>query len=259
MKKPSILKVRKILYVIDHGEGWGSGSYIRLGERRYVLTNEHVATIRHQGRRLGHQLLNDEVLNPIVGNHVEFPLPLDLALLPVSEKAWAARPHGSDTIDIDQIALAHDPVPGELLALTGFSGEATQFHFGTLFGQGTCYMAREVVVPEDPRFRPRYHIGLDYRPDLATGDPRTRGLPLPPGLSGSTVWNTQFVAARMAGMDWTPEMARVTGVVWGWHSSAGCLLVTRSEYLRSFLLLLRVDPPSPPPGSTPEPSASSGR
>jgi hypothetical protein len=220
----------------DHGEGWGSGSYLRLGERRFVLTNEHVATVRYQDWPLIHQLLDNDELYRIVGNHVQYSWPLDLALLPVSADVWAAKPHGSRAVEIDQIALAHNPVPGELLTFTGFSGQATDFHFNTLHTEGTCSTAREIELPEDPRFSRRYHFGIDYRPDLAIRVDGNRGLPVPPGLSGSTVWNTRFVEARMERMNWSPEMAQVTGVVWGWPSSVGFLVATRSEYLRSFLL-----------------------
>jgi hypothetical protein len=62
------------------------------------------------------------------------------------------------------------------------------------------------------------------------------GLPLPPGLSGSTVWNTGFVAARIAGVPWTSALAKVTGVIWGWSSAHACLIATRAEFVRSFLL-----------------------
>jgi hypothetical protein len=49
-------------------------------------------------------------------------------------------------------------------------------------------------------------------------------------------WDTGFGKAKLMGQPWTPDMARVTGVVWGWPSGAGCLVATRAEYLRSFLL-----------------------
>jgi len=32
-----------------YGEGWGSGSYLRLGDKVFILTNEHVAAVREQG------------------------------------------------------------------------------------------------------------------------------------------------------------------------------------------------------------------
>jgi hypothetical protein len=152
----------------DYGEGWGSGSYVRFGRQRGIITNEHVAAVRREGQFLGHQFVDNAHLYRVVGNHVDFPAPLDLAVLPVSAEAWDAGPHGSQAIEMDQVALAHDPVPGELLTFTGFSGEATGFHFDTLHAEGTCYTAREIELPEDARFNNRYHFGLDYRPDRAT-------------------------------------------------------------------------------------------
>lgn len=224
----------------DYGEGWGSGSYLRLKDRIFILTNEHVACAREPGRTqakiLGHQFDGQEDIRAIVGNHLAYPFPLDLALLPLDMRAWAETANQSKPIEIDQISIGHDPVKGELLTFTGFAGEKVSFHFDTLFAEGTCYTAREVDLPLDPRFSSRCHFGLDYRPEAAESVGGKNGLPLPPGLSGSTVWNTGFVAAKMLGIPWTPERARVTGVIWGWPSEHACLIATRAEFLRSFLL-----------------------
>jgi hypothetical protein len=218
----------------DHGDGWGTGSYIRLEDRIFVLTNAHVATVRRDDRNLLHQLLNNDNLHRIVGNHVELPWPEDLGILPVSGDAWATKPNASRAIELDQIMPAHNPVPSELLTFTGFSGQETGFHFNTLHAVGTCYTAREVALPADQRFGPHYHFGIDYRPDAAI-PLDGRDLPLPPGLSGSSVWNTRFVEARLADVVWSPEMARLTGVVWGWPSSARFLVATRAEHVCRFL------------------------
>lgn len=220
----------------EYGEGWGSGSFLRLSDKVYILTNQHVACAREEGRVLGYQLDGQEDIRRVVGNHAEFPHPLDIALLPVDMKAWAGTSNKSKAIDVSQIALSHDPVQTELLTFTGFAGERTSFHFNTLFTEGTCSTAREIPLPQDERFSSRFHFGIDYRPNLASTVIGDKGLPLPPGLSGSTVWNTGFVAAKMAGVTWTPDMAKVTGVVWGWPSGNACLVGTRAEYLRSFLL-----------------------
>jgi len=220
----------------DYGQGWGSGSYLRLGSRIFILTNEHVAHVRARQKTLAYQFDGQIDIRRIVGDHYEYPAPLDLALLPVCMAAWSAPSNASKAIEIDQIAIGHNPVPTELLTFSGVSGSNVKFHFDTLFATGTCYTARETVLPQDDRFTTRYHFGLDYRPDLAsivTGD---QDLPLPPGLSGSTVWNTGFVEAKMRGVTWAPEFAKVTGVVWGWPSTHGCLIATRAEFLRSFLL-----------------------
>jgi hypothetical protein len=223
-------------HVNDYGKGWGSGSYLRLGSRIFILTNEHVTHVRSEGRSLAYQFNGQEDIYRIVGNHYEYPAPLDLALLPVCMDAWSDNSNASKAIEIDQIAIWHNPAPTELLTFSGFSGDNVKFYFNALFAEGTCYTARETELTQDDRFNPRYHFGLDYRPDLASTVIGERGLPLPPGLSGSTVWNTGFVEARMRDVNWTPELAKVTGVVWGWPSAHGCLVATRAEYLHSFLL-----------------------
>lgn len=219
----------------DYGRGWGSGSYIKLGSHVFILTNEHVSRVREE-KVLTHQFNGQDDIRRIVGNHIEYPAPLDIGLLPVDMAAWADPDNDSKAIDIEQIALAHTPVPWELLTFTGFAGDKVDFHFNVLCAEGTCYTAREAQLPTHPDIDQRFHFGIDYRPDLAIDVIGTGGLPRPPGLSGSVVWNTGFVEAKMRGMKWTPDMARVTGIVWGWPSNEGCLVATRIEYLRSFLL-----------------------
>lgn len=130
----------------DYGKGWGSGSYLRLGERVFILTNEHVSQVRGD-KILAHQFDGQDDIRRIVGNHVEYPDPLDLALLPVDMQAWSDTTNTSKAIDLEQISLAHIPVGTELLAFTGFAGENVSFHFNTLCAQASCYVAREVELP----------------------------------------------------------------------------------------------------------------
>lgn len=220
----------------SHGGGWGSGAYILLGNRPFLLTNEHVAVAREKNRTLIYQFLEQEDLRRVIGNHLSLAAPLDVALLPVDEAAWADVTNQSRAIVADQIALAHDPVPTELLTFSGFAGAKVGFYFDTLTSRAVCLTTREVLLPQDDaRFSSRFHFGLDYKPDLAMDVIEKEGLPLPPGLSGSVVWDTGFVRARMGNQAWSPDMARVTGIIWGWPTSAGCLVATRAEYVRSFL------------------------
>lgn len=220
----------------DYGAGWGSGTYLALGQMIVILTNEHVAEIRKTGAALASQLCGQNTIWRILDTHCEYPYPLDLAVLPVAPSQWSTD-HCSVPVETTRIALAHDPVEGEVLAMTGFAGKGVHFVWGELHSEATCYLAREVGLPvDDDRFDDRYHFGLAYRPDLAIDVVGKKGLPVPNGFSGSAVWDTRFVAARIAGLEWSPEMARVTGIVWGWPSEHGCLVATRAEYVRSFLL-----------------------
>lgn len=218
-----------------YGAGWGSGSFIRVCGKVFILTNEHVSRVRRNGKVLAYQFDGQDIIRAAVGNHFEISDPTDLGLLPVDMASWNEKDHSSKAIEIDQIASSHEPARGELLAFTGFAGDKVSFHFNTLCAEGTCYVAREITLPVHEDVDPSMHFGMDYRPDLATNVIGTGGLPRPPGLSGSTVWNTGFVEARMNGLEWSPEMARVTGVVWGWPSGDGCLVATRAEHIRSFI------------------------
>ena len=224
------------LHLGEHGELRGSGSYIEIGGRVFILTNEHVSNARSSEQVLLHQLLNQDTLHPIVGNHAEYTWPIDAGLMPVDKDIWDSESSTSKAIRLDRIALAHDPVPTELLYFSGFSGERSGFHFDTLINRRTSSTAREVELPNDDRFNLRFHFGIDYKPDLAQSVIGNNGLPCPPGFSGSAVWDTGLVRSRMNDQDWSPDCARVTGLVWGWPSSNACIVATKIEYVRSFLL-----------------------
>lgn len=221
----------------DYGELLGTGNYVDLRGQKHLLTNEHVAkgVLLHS---LAHQFLNSDTVFRASNPFQVFTQPLDVAVSVIDENIWRHVQHNSAALPEEKWAIVHTPVKGEILFFKGFSGERARFHFGHLFTQATSYGVQEVPLPaEDRRLNSRFHFALDYRPALATpinGD--TRGLPLPTGFSGSLVWNTRFVELREKGNAWTPDCAEVTGLVWGWPPSRACIVATRAEYLRSFLL-----------------------
>jgi hypothetical protein len=229
--------VTPISKVIDHdyGKAWGTGYYIEVGKQRYLLTNEHVAEALKKNS-LGHQFLDaDGVYRATNPFHV-FEWPLDVAVSPIDEQVWKDRPHGSATIPEEKWAIGHAPVERELLFLKGYSGSQATFLFGHLFSNATSFGCQEVPLPAgDKRWNRRFHFALDYRPDLAT-PLDGRDLPTPNGFSASLVWNTRFVEFSANDRPWNADCAQVTGLIWGWPSSAACLVATRAEYVRSFLL-----------------------
>lgn len=220
----------------DHGEPYGSGSFLMLGERRFILTNEHVVAARRSGAQLGIRFDGQDDLIALLGDHVELPWPWDLALIPVSEQAWSACEHTALAITVDQILPAHAAAPTEVFAFSGYAGERTHFVFGEMQFGATTSLAREVQLNDHPEIDPRFHFGLAYLPDQATSVIGGRGLPRPDGMSGSAVWNTRFVEARLKGLDWSADLAAVTGVAFGWPSGQGAIAATRAEHLRSFML-----------------------
>jgi len=205
---------------------------------RYLLTNEHVA----KGvllNSLAHQFLDNDTVFRATNPFHTFPWPLDVAVSASDEKIWIYSQHSSAAIPEEKWAIAHNPVKGEILFFMGFSGERSTFLFDHLITHATPYAAQEACLPlEDALFMSRFHFALDYRPAQATpiNSRDTRGLPLPGGFSGSLVWNTRFVERWSKDPPWSPDHAEVTGLLWGWPSSAACVVATRVEYVRSFLL-----------------------
>lgn len=57
----------------------------------------------------------------------------------------------------------------------------------------------------------------------------------PPGMSGSLLWATGRSQVKNLA-DWTPAMSRVVGLVHAWDKDRECLVGTRVEILRGFLL-----------------------
>jgi hypothetical protein len=223
---------------IDHGEygrPWGSGAFIELDGRKYILTNKHVACVRGS-YKLGFRLDEQEDMPRVIGDHIEIGPPWDLALLPVKDEVWLGLKHRSALIQVDQLALAHTPCQGEIFAVAGFAGERTKFLFEQMNFESTTSLSCEVELDDHDEIDHRFHFGIVYRTNLATSVVGKQGLPKPTGLSGSTVWNTCFVEAKKKGSTWTPKLAKVAGVVWGWPSGQGALVATKAEHVRSFLL-----------------------
>jgi len=221
----------------DEGEMHGTGVYVQIGDHKYLITNEHVASAI-QLNSITHQFLGSDLVFRALNPFLTFGWPIDAAIMRVPEDVRTMETQEGAAIPEHRLALFHAPVESELLFFQGFSGEGSHFLFGNLFSRLTSYVFREVPLPQDVRFKDRFHFGVDYRPDMAkiaSGD--SRGLPQPKGFSGSLVWNTRFVQRLQEGNEWSPDDAVVTGLVWGWPSALACLVATRIEYVRSFLLM----------------------
>jgi len=216
----------------DHGELLGSGAFIEIEGEKLIITNEHVGR-KMAKRSLAHQFNgSDSVVR--VASFCADKYPVDVAIAPISETVWSVCEHSAECISMDKFAESHNPVSGELLYFSGYPDERSAFCFGTLFTVGIPYATQEIDFPPTAEHDPLVHFALPYpyERDLAVSvDGATRGLPSPPGMSGSLVWNTRYAECVQKGEVWSPEKARVTGVVCRWFPDEECLLATRVEYM----------------------------
>ena len=228
--KPFLTPISKSLSKSE-GEHLGTGAYIELDDTNYLITNEHVAkyitndTITHKFYE------SNEVLR-LAGPALVAPAPLDVALIEIPDSSWNLVKHSALSVPFDRFATKHNPAIYELLYFVGFSSERSKFYFNHLFNLATPYLTQEVPFPEGINGAdPNYHFSLPYPPDLARSIDGKSHLPDPHGFSGSLVWDTKRIACLSRKIEWKPEMAQVTGIVWGWPSSAACILVTKVEHL----------------------------
>lgn len=215
----------------------GSGSFIDLFGRCVLLTNEHVLNDPQTGLPL---------LNPAFGAHgtehvfrilsgtIGAPYPVDCAIIPVPDPIWSSL-HMAQAIPEERFHWAHVPTNREILFFRGYAQETSSFHFENLFSVGTSYGTQ---IMEEPPIGPdrRFFFPLHHSPEKAEIINGQGHLPLPPGLSGSTVWDTRFVACLRDGTKWSPEEARVTGIVCRWRSGDTGIEVLKIEHIRSWLL-----------------------
>ncbi|OEF10371.1 hypothetical protein [Aliivibrio logei] len=227
--KHYVTPISKVLST-ESGEHLGTGSYFELNRKKYLITNEHVAKYI-KNNSLTHKFLNNENIIKLTNPEISIKHPIDVAISEIEDTSWSLHEHESAPIPFERFAKKHNTVLDEVLFFVGYSGERSNFYFGVLNTPGTPYLTQEIPFPSNVQDADSdYHFALHYSPDKATSVDGTSSLPNPHGFSGSLVWDTKFVACMQSGKEWSPEMAEVTGIVWGWPSSEACILVTKVEH-----------------------------
>jgi hypothetical protein len=218
----------------DWGELVGSGTYISYNGQVFVVTNAHVL-YELKGRRGGYHLresMDDDVPATVVALEKPFGIltsPSDIAVVKVSPKAWKQKGTATCAVPFDRFSGVHAPVERELLFFIGFSGERSKSLHSMLATRGTPYTSQQpegAAAPDYPEheFHVLYPIGL-----IETLGDDERGAPLPPGFSGSLVWNTRYVETTQNGGEWTPANAVVTGILKRWIEKEELLTATKIE------------------------------
>ena len=215
----------------------GSGSFIDLFGHRFLLTNEHVLNDQQTGQPLPNPAFGmhgtDEVFRMLNGS-LGAPYPVDCAIIPVSDAVWS-RSHMAEAIPEERFNWTHAPTNREILFFRGYAQETSSFHFENLFSAGTSYGTQ--IMEEEPTGPDRrFFFPLHHSPEKAEMINGQGHLPLPPGFSGSTVWDTRFVECLHSGTKWSPEEARVTGIVCRWRSGDTGIEALKIEHVRSWLL-----------------------
>jgi hypothetical protein len=129
----------------DYGELLGTGSYVQLRGRPYLLTNEHVARCRDK-HPLAHLPNPDDFFKGDVHPFQMQRFPIDAAIARLDDaimKNATQRP-----IPAGRIANKHAPVTHELLFMAGFPGKRARF---SALAGGPRYQNCTILDSADPR------------------------------------------------------------------------------------------------------------
>ncbi|MCI1438021.1 MAG: hypothetical protein LKH13_06325 [Acetobacter indonesiensis] len=225
----------------------GTGGYVEWRRKRLLLTNEHVAR-EVKKYSLAHKCFDSPDYLHVNNPYQTLTHPADLAFSPVDDR-WNAVTHSAMAFPDYRFEEKHAPVQGEYLFVMGFTGEKARYSpsFNTLFTTGTPYLTQEydeTLEPEPtrrpskhPDFDPTCHFAMQWHPEGTTPtDGEASSIPLDPhGMSGSLVWNTRIAEFAAKDEIWTPGVARLTGVLWGWDTGDRFLFATRIEHVATFL------------------------
>lgn len=212
----------------------GTGSYVRMGNHRVLLTCEHVSMTGPLDYRFNGSKDVYRVSQGVVETK-----PLDISFVRLSDQAWNATRHKADTIPYERFAPRHYSAnKNELMFFHGFAAENSGFAFETLTSNASAYVSqqKEDAVPDEKIFEMFWEpqktaftetTSLAQRINVRCNNSG--------GFSGSLVWNTRFLETTAKGRKWTPDDAVVTGLLQRWDTSTKTLLVLKVEHLRKWL------------------------
>ncbi|MBX9791315.1 MAG: hypothetical protein K2Y37_20540 [Pirellulales bacterium] len=213
------------------GESLGSGTFLRLRGKPYLLTNEHVACFMGHSR-LSFFQAGGQHAAAIVNPFQALAYPVDAALSRLEDDIFAAA--GKQSVSTDSIDTMFGPAEGEVFFIHGFPG--VQARWSALFGgiMARTFPYATDLIPLPAGYDPERHFALSFPDDICKSDGQPMIRPNPRGLSGSVVWDTKYVAA---GTNlWAPTDARVCGLLFAYDEAHKCFIATRIEAVRTFLL-----------------------
>ncbi len=231
------------------GELVGSGTIIDLRGRPYLLTAEHVAKqlfaeatdgSRKYAEGLCHSVGNGQRMMRIAFPWYAWSKPKDIAatrIEPVVLEGTRVVP-----LEASRFARNTDGLDDDLYFVHGWPGKNSRFT--PFFGRGIVSTSQPYggwLTDETtwPHFDPKVHIAISYpMTKLIDESGQPAELPYPSGVSGSLLWKTNRAGGGAA---WTPEMATVTGLVHRFDEDKQCLIATRIEYVKGFLLTMLRD------------------
>lgn len=234
--KPAIAAVYGV-EAEDHGLLVGSGTFMQILGATHLVSVSHVLEIAMEFQFLAHS--NDYGTKPVPMKfpfHLQ-PYPLDLGFTRVDQEAMV---QGAVTPwPVEVLAGATGDLDNDILFIHGYPGERSKWLPIINGGVTAESLPLGTVVRHEETgwvdFDPQLHFAMEYwRDGWFDEKGRTMSRPNPHCLSGSAVWRVNIKGRNHK--DWRPEDARIVGILHRYNPDYDCLIATRVEHVRDFLL-----------------------
>ena len=210
----------------------GTGSFIEVGKRTAIITCEHVA----DKQPLNYKFADSENIYGYRGTWKSQRDPVDAS---ITNGVLCPSPSSHQVLKSHRFASAHIiSKQAELLFFCGFAGENSKYVFEHHFTNLTGYCTQENAKAEniDSSFEIHWPNGLEKwtngtveqaKKQIKFSDPR--------GFSGSLIWNTRFVELGCDLINWSPNDAKITGLIKQFDQTNGVLLATPIEKVHQII------------------------
>lgn len=222
--------------VVNNDEGIlvGTGTYIKLQKKLYIITARHVLEECDKYKNVAILQSNGKPPLLLEGKQYRSDPPLDIGLCEVNENM--VNLEYVKPVDLQNIADSSGSIENEVLFIHGFPGQYSHF---------TAFFERAIITESFPYgseigkhsyewFKDAKHFAFAYPSDgnFAENNER-KDLPNPPGLSGSAIW----ALYQGKWLDkWTPDKAKIIGIAYMWDQHAQSLIAIRVEEIRKYLV-----------------------
>lgn len=219
----------------DFGVLIGSGTFLQLCGKPYLLTAEHVVDEGRKYQTVAHTTSYGSKPVPFTYEFRTVKPPIDLALARIDE--GVIQEHGILPWGIDVLGSSSRDIERDVLFVHGYPGERSKW--APIVNGGIHSTSLPFWTSDGKsnwsKFDSQAHFAVQYPRD-GWFDENQNLIPMPEPycMSGSAVWQTH---RRESTTDsWSPQLSRIVGLVHRWNDTAESLIATRIEVVLAFLL-----------------------
>lgn len=213
----------------------GTGYFFEHGNRRYLMTNQHVAFPNIPGVDLSNISLaflldGEERYVRVTNPFASFDYPTDVACSVIDDTVWDKYHGGSICLPPEKFEDRFEAVEKEFFFLEGFPGQRARMLGDSLLTHLAPLLTHRIPLIEG--FDSAVHFAVHFDIDKYRCSGEQTFLTSPEGMSGSLIWNTKIQECKQKRIPWNADMPKIVGIVHRYCSEEKRLIATKIESMK---------------------------